>query len=389
MKSKTANLVSPSDFGPFGGRIWFNCAHQGPLPKVAVSAAQKALRQKANPYLIKDDEFVDLPRALKASIGRLVGANAEDIILGNSASYGLHVLRNGISWKTGDEILLVSGDFPATIYPWLTLQEKGVKVRLLKLRQLCLQADELRQEITPSTRLLCVSWVNSFNGSVLDISAIGKLCRKQGVMFVLNGSQAVGARKVDLRREPVDALVSCGYKWLCGPYATGFCWIKPELRDLLKPTQTYWLPQVWGEENLTDYSLKSDIGSAAFDVFCPANFLNFAPWRASIEYLLSIGIDIIEEYNSRLVDRLVNGIDKTKFNLESPMEHSAQSAIVSISHKYEGGRRNSEIHALLVKAGIDLALRNGKLRFSLHLYNTPEQVDRAISIINCLGLNTV
>ena len=97
MKSITAHLVSPSDFDLFEERIWFNCAHQGPLPKVAVSAAQRALRQKANPYLIKDDEFVDLPRALKASIGRSVGANAEDIILGNSASYGLHVLRNGIN----------------------------------------------------------------------------------------------------------------------------------------------------------------------------------------------------------------------------------------------------------------------------------------------------
>jgi cysteine desulfurase/selenocysteine lyase len=368
------------DYGPFGGRVWFNCAHQGPLSKAAISAAQQAIREKTSPHLIGDEEFTALPNKLKTSLAHLVGAPAEDIILGNSASYGLHLLRNGMTWNAGDEILALQGDFPATIYPWLGLRDSGVRVRLLSPRGNSLTADELAREIMPSTRLVCISWVNPFNGSVLELSAIGQLCRDRGIVFALNGSQGVGALQINVEREPIDVIVSCGYKWLCGPYGTGFCWIKPELRNRLRPAQTYWLPQVWGQSHLTDYIMKKDIGAAAFDVFCTANFLNFMPWLASIDYLLGVGIATIEEHNRALVEKLVSKIDKNKFCLVSPSD--ARSAIVVISHVRR--ERNSEIHTSLAQAGIDIALRDGNLRFSLHLYNTLDEVIRTVTTLNSL-----
>ncbi len=383
MTADGVNLTDyASDFGPFGGRVWFNCAHQGPLPRVAVPAAQEALKRKTIPHLIRDEDFTALPNALKASLGNLIGAAAEDIILGNSASYGLHVLRNGIRWQAGDEVLLVHGDFPATVYPWLGLRESGVHVRLLMPRGPSLTADELRREITPSTRLFCVSWVNSFNGSILDLAAVGRLCREHGIVFAVNGSQGVGALQIDVRREPIDALVSCGYKWLCGPYGTGFCWIRPELRNRLKPSQTYWLPHVWGDERMLGYTLKSEIGSAAFDVFCTANFLNFMPWRAAIDYLLGVGVPDIQQHNAALTEKLVSRIKETKYVLISPLDPVSRSSIVVISHK--STKRNSQVHASLSEQGIDVALRDNNLRFSLHLFNTAEEIDRAMSVLDSI-----
>ncbi len=369
-----------ADFGRFGGRVWLNCAHQGPLPRVAVSAAYEAIRLKARPYLIRDDDFVALPKSLKQSIARLIGSAEEDIILGNSASYGIHLLRNGIQWRSGDEILLVQGDFPATIYPWLGLQERGVRVRTLEPRGLSLAPDEVASSLTPSTRLLCASWVNSFNGSVLDVRGIGQLCKTHQIIFVVNGSQGVGALQINVRAEPIDALVSCGYKWLCGPYATGFCWITPELRNQLTPSQTYWLPHVWGQENLTDYRLKRDLGSASFDIFCTANFLNFMPWRASIDYLLSIGIAGIEEHNRATVDRLASAIDKKKYRIISPSDRARRSAIVVLSHVEQN--RNGDLHAALAASGIDIAIRNGNLRLSPHIHNASTDIERAVSTLN-------
>ena len=366
------------DFGPFEGRAWFNCAHQGPLPKVAVSAAHLALRQKITPHLIDDQAFTDAPNALKGSLASLVHASADDIILGNSASYGLHVLRNGVSWNAGDEILLVQGDFPATIYPWLALKDSGVRVRILTPRGSSLTVDELRSEITHSSRLLCVSWVNSFNGSVLDLSAIGQFCREHRIIFVVNGSQGVGAMRVSVEREPIDALVSCGYKWLCGPYGTGFCWIHPKLRNQLRPNQTYWLPQVWQQHEFTDYTMKKETTASVFDVFCTANFMNFMPWTASVGYLLGIGMAIVEKHNRALVQKLSDELNRDTFRMISP--ESLASSILVITHREP--ERNVEIHAALAFAGIDAGLRNGNLRFSLHLYNTLEEVGRAIEVLN-------
>lgn len=83
------NKPYAGDFGPFDGRIWLNTAHQGPLPKVAVEAAIAALEQEARPHLLRDEDFFEVPRKLRAALGNLIGAAPEDIILGNSTSYGL------------------------------------------------------------------------------------------------------------------------------------------------------------------------------------------------------------------------------------------------------------------------------------------------------------
>lgn len=195
---KSLDFARSADFGPFD-RIWFNCAHQGPFPKVAVEAAQEAVRRKISPNLIRDDDFTLVPRELRASLARLIGAAPDDVILGNSASYGLHLLRNGIPWKAGNEVLVAQGDFPATVYPWLGLKEQGISVRFLRPQGISLTADEIAGAIAPATRLLAISWVNSFNGSIVDLHEIGQLCRERGVVFVVNGSQGIGALPLNVQ----------------------------------------------------------------------------------------------------------------------------------------------------------------------------------------------
>ena len=95
------------DFGPFSS-IWINASHQGALPKTAVSALEEAVQWKVSPQHLADSRiFSSVPGRLRESLGRLINATSEDIILANSASYGLHLLANGIEWSSGDEILLV------------------------------------------------------------------------------------------------------------------------------------------------------------------------------------------------------------------------------------------------------------------------------------------
>src|SRR5687768_15587856 len=118
MDQKPGARVFGEDFESFDGRIWMNCAHQGPLPKVAVDAAQRAIAEKAAPHRIPDESFDEVPARLRETLGKLVGRPRDEVVLGNSTSYGIHLLANGIPWRKGDEILLVHGDFPANILPW-------------------------------------------------------------------------------------------------------------------------------------------------------------------------------------------------------------------------------------------------------------------------------
>jgi cysteine desulfurase / selenocysteine lyase len=219
-----------SEFGPFEDRVWLNTAHQGPLPRPAVEATVQAAALKATPHRIGDDDFRAGPSRLRSLLGRLVGSPAEEIVLGNSTSYGLHLIANGLPWEDGDEVLVIEGDYPATVLPWRRLAGQGVRVRPLSPADGLLTADELSAAVGPNTRLLAVTWVDSFTGRALDLDALGAVCRRAGIVLVVNASQALGARAIDVQRTPVDAVVSCGYKWLCGPYATGFAWLHPTLR---------------------------------------------------------------------------------------------------------------------------------------------------------------
>jgi selenocysteine lyase/cysteine desulfurase len=374
-------LEAAGDFGGFEGRAWLNCAHQGPLPRVAVAAATRALADKAAPHRLADEAFTQVPDRLKGALGRLVGVPAGQVILGNSTSYGLHLLVQGVPWREGDEVLLVDGDFPATVVPWLPLAERGVRVRLLKPEGGVLEAGQLEAELTPATRLFCTSWVFSFTGDMIDLAAIGRVCRRAGVTFVVNGSQAVGAVPLDLAGLPVDALVSCGFKWLCGPYGTGFCWLHPDLAASLTYRPAYWLSHL-AQEDLgrdTGYRLRDQVGAARWDVFGTANFLTFGPWTASVEYLLGLGVDRVAAWDQRLVERFLQGLDPGRYGLTSPREGPRRSALVVFGdHRPE---RNRPLFERLTGAGVDLAFRRGRLRASPHLYNTEADVDRALEVL--------
>lgn len=372
-----------SDFGPFDDNVWLNCAHQGPLPRVAAEEAYEAISWKRAPHYLTTARFTEIPLRLKQALGSIVGVSADEIILGNSASYGLHLLANGICWQPGDEVLLVQGDFPSDILPWLALERKGVKVRLIQPRHHVLQADELRENITPATKLLCATLVHSFSGFTIDAVSLGEICQSNNTLFVLNISQALGARSFHISDAPIDAITCVGFKWLCGPYGTGFCWMKPELRESLEYNQAYWLAMQTADDLAKEPSLpllRSDLGARRYDVFGTANFFNFKPWSSSLEYIFSKGVQDIEAYDQELVSRFIEGLDVNKYNLLSPRRGITRSTLIFISHKEPN--RNGEIYKKLTEEKIFLAYRAGKLRLSPHLYNTNEDIDAALSILN-------
>jgi selenocysteine lyase/cysteine desulfurase len=378
----------PSDaFGLFDGRAWLNAAHQGPLPRVAAEAAEHALAEKMIPSRLTDVAFVEVPERLRAALARLVGGAPDEIVLGNSASYGLDVLARGLRWRAGDEVLLPDGEFPASVFPWRVLERLGVQVRLMPVEKPgAVDPQQLASHFTDRTRLFCASWVNSFTGTTVDIDALGRVCRAHGVWFVLNASQALGARALDVRTTTVDALTCCGYKWLLGPYGTGFLWLTPTLRDQLEPLHAYWLPNVWGQPGgMQSYTVRESLGVRALDISCPANFLNFVPWTVSIEYLLDIGVEHVEAYDQTLVARLVAGVGAAaedgpaRVELLSPAALPDRSTLVVA--RPTGERDARMMHEALTTAGIDTALREGAVRLSPHLYNTVGEIDRAVAVL--------
>ena len=370
-----------AEFGPFGGRAWFNTAHQGPLPRAAVAASQHAAQLKAAPHLLRDEDFRDVPERLRQLLADLVGGSPEQVVLGNSTSYGLHLIANGLDWQPRDEVLTIDGDYPATVLPWRRLEPAGVAVRAVRPAGDQLSPDQLAAELGPRTRLVAVTWVDSFTGRALDLDGLGAVCRRAGVLLIVNASQALGARSIDVAATPVDAVVSCGYKWLCGPYGTGFGWLDQGLLDRLRPQQAYWLAMQAGRglDQMRGTTVRDDLGVRAFDVFCPAAFASTLPWIAALQMFLATGVPAIAEHDQHLADRLLDGLDPGQYDLISPRNGPGRSTLVVLARR--DGTAEAR-HRQLTGAGLDTAYREGNLRLSIHLFNTGPEIDRALTVLH-------
>ena len=370
------------DFGPFDGKVWLNVASEGPLPHPAVAALKDTLEWKLQPFQLTIPKFTSVPYQLKVAIGTLINVDPQDVILGNSATYGLQILANGLPLKEGDQVLLMQNDFPANIVPWLALTKKGINVRQVKAREHVLTPEEVLENISPNTKVLCLSWVHTFSGHKIDAVKIGEICRERKIIFILNCSQAIGAFSVDISRIPADAIVCAGYKWMLGPYGTGFCWIKPEVRETLTYNHAYWQSML-NESQLmsTEEIVLSEHKSARnYDVFGTANFFNFVPWTASIQYLMKLGMDQVQQYNQQLVGMILEGIDPKQFKLISPSDPVLRSNLVVFSH--QDPQRNESIFNRLKDAGVFLALWKGNLRVSAHIHNSRFDIEKFVKVLN-------
>lgn len=368
-------------FESLGDRTWLNTAHQGVLPRAAAEAAEEAIDWKRRPWELTTARFSAVPARVRNRLARLLAVPSEEIVLANSSSYGIHLLANGFPWRNGDEALVVRGDFPSTYLPFLGLHRRGVEVRFLEPRGSVPTPQEVEDSLGPRTRMLCTTWVHSFNGHTLDAVSIGEVCRDRGVRFVLNASQGLGARPLAPRSLAIDALTCVGFKWLCGPYGTGFCWIRRDLLMSLEHNQLYWLAYQTADDlaRSGEPDLARDIGGRRYDVFGTASFFNCSAWAASLDLILEAGLEAIAAHDQVLVERLVAGLDEARYELSSPRLGPGRSTLVFVSHRRP--ELNGTIHDRLRTDGVECALRRGQMRFSPHFYNDEEDIDRALEAL--------
>lgn len=365
-------------------RVWLNASHQGPLPGRAAEAVSRMVAWKQQPHNLSSPEpFSTVPKQLRSELGRLLSVPPSQIALANSSSYGLHVIANGLDLGQGDEVIVAKNDFPSDILPWLRLQESGVNVKQLTPKGQVLSADEIAEHISTDTAVVCLTWVHSFSGHMIDIDAIGQICRDVGALFVVNGSQGVGAIPIQPSAHPVDALVSVGFKYLCGPYGTGTCWLAPRTLDRLTTQKMYWLSALTADdladEHLELDTLEAPSTASRHDVFGTANFFNFAAWFESIRLILDTGIGRIYEHNLSLASRLEHGLDRSRYEIQHRGEAGRLSSILFLRPI---GRTLEEAAQSFANAKVDVARRRGMLRLAPHFYNTVDEIDRALAVLN-------
>ena len=318
------------------------------------------------------ERYYEDREALLGALGRMLGTDAENITLTRGTAQGLSLLR-GLDWRPGDNIITARGEFPTNLYPWLSLEPRGVEVRLVEPVEGRVTPEGVFALMDDRTRAVSLSLVQFWNGYRIDAARIGDECRSRDVVFAVDAAQAAGAVRMDVEAMHLDLVASCAVKWLQGPTGIGFAYVRPELASRLDP------PSVGlGSMASHDYFeplVEFAPGARRFQESA-CSFLDVAALRASVELLEEVGFGVIVDrvlgLSAYLVERLDDVVEPF------PREREESSGIVSFRPRRE---KPADVQARLAAKNILVHERGDFVRFSPHYYSTTEEIDIALDAL--------
>jgi len=366
------------DFSDFGDWTYLNCAYQGPLPRVSAEAVQSALRIKQQPFQLEEGRIREVPNEVRAVAARLIGARDDEIAIANGTGHGTNLAAAGLPLGRGDEVLLGPTEFPSNRLPWLHHgARRGYTARAIRPAGRWTEVADFERESTPATRAVSVAAVAHSTGYRFDLAGLSALCRERGWFLVVDACQAVGNIPLSVADLRPDLLATGGYKWLLGPYGTGFTYVRKDLVDDLEVSVVNWMGMKGAEDFsslLTQEPVFAD-GARRFDVPETASFLNLAGLGRSLEYLLEVGIDAVEAHHRHLTDRLIAGLP-SGYRLVSDPRPERRSGVVCIAGPGPAATRDA--HARLRAAKVHVSLREDSIRVSPNVYNDDGDIDRLL-----------
>jgi selenocysteine lyase/cysteine desulfurase len=318
-----------------GESIYFNHASTGPLPARTVAKLDEWSRLRTIPTRISQDlQFGTLARG-RELIASLIGADPSEIAMAVNTSVGINLAAFSLPLNAGDVVLSPTGEFPANVYPWLSLAERrGVEHRMIDCDDGVLSVDRLRYELDFDGRIkvVAVSWVQFASGATVDLRALGALCRDRGVFFCVDAIQGVGPLRLNLRDTHVDIL-SCGaQKWLMSPWGSAFVYVRRGLIDELEPHDVSWLAVKDSDDfsRLTNYDLTWRRDARKFEMIT-LPYQDLAGMVTSLELITSLGADAIAAHTRRLARRMIDwAADRDDVEVVTPTDPAHHAGSISL-----------------------------------------------------------
>src|SRR5205823_5775489 len=213
-----------------------------------------------------------------------------------------------------------------------------------------------------------------------DLARLGAACRANGTFLVVDGIQGVGNCVLDVRETPVDILACGGQKWLLAPWGSGFVYVRRELISKLEPAVAGWMAFEGTDDfsRLTEYNPTFRSDARRFEMVT-LPFQDFYGMTASVGMLADLGIDDIAQYARTLHDPVLRWADETGVRVVSPRAEAHRSAIVCLAPAHA-----VEAYHALKRAHVVCSLREGAIRLAPHCYNTVEELERVLDVMDQL-----
>ena len=364
---------------------YLNGAYMSPLLKSVEQAGIEGIMRKRNPMTIKADDFFDDSDKVRALFAKLVNCNAQQTAIIPSASYGITSAVKNIPVNNGSTALLVSEEFPSAFYAlkkWCSVNNKKLKaINAPGSREK--RAEEWNKNILDAidddTSVVALSSIHWTDGTLFNLKEIGEKCKKHNAMFIVDGSQSVGALPIDVTDFQIDALVCASYKWLMGPYSIGLAYYS-EYFNSGTPLEETWMNKINARDfpRLTDYTDDYYPGAARFNVGEYGNFILLPMMYKALEQILEWKTDAIQEYCDKLTQPLTAYLKENDFWIEEKNYRSKH--LFGFLSPPE--LNLEELLGKLRERKISVSVRGKSVRVSSHLYNTKNDIDALIETLD-------
>lgn len=354
---------------------YFDNAGISPLPSYVKKNIEQHLNSRnlfGKSEIMKTDK--NLLGKLKKEAAQLLRCRSSEIAVINNTAEGINIIAQGFPWRQGDNIITINTEYPSNVYPWLNLQKKGVEVKFVPERGGRVAIRDLEDAIDFRTKLLTISHVGFISGFRHNLYAIGKLCKKRNIHFIVDAAQSVGVIEIDVNEMRIDALSCCGWKWLLGPMGIGLLYCSESFQDKLE--LTYAGPNsMKNDADLLDYKfdLKDDLSRFEYSTKDMANINGFI---AALEMANKIGINKIEKRVLGMTSYLRTELRRLGCEIfyDTGDENTFSGIVSIIMKKYNA----EELYCKLLAKGVFCLHRYNYLRISPHFYNSENEIQRTI-----------
>lgn len=358
--------------------IWLNNCGTTPAGMHVVAAVTQLLGGYAEKGVLSERaRYDDVRLGIKKILSSLLRCEMDELCLIHNTAEGMNFISHGLALQPGDEIILLENEYPSNVYPWWHWQQKGVRIVTAPMSgNPRAFLENFKGSITANTRVAALSAVHWCTGMPLPLEALGALCGERGIELVVDGAQGVGMRALDVRACNIAYMAFPAWKWLMGPLGLGVLYVAKEKLDALTPVFVG-TASVVDDKAYLPYKTRLKPATDRF-IFSTPNFNDWVYFLAALELLQQIGFDKVRRRLMELNAVLSDGLRHAGCRVLCD-EFDGQRSAICVFEK--PGLAAADLLKRFSAAGIVAAERLGRLRLSPHIYNSIQQLNKAIDVV--------
>jgi selenocysteine lyase/cysteine desulfurase len=361
---------------------YLNSASYSPLPRRTQEAARAAVGRKGAPWTL-DAAFANRQHErARAAAARLINADASDVALISSVSYGVAMVGKILSIPAGMRVLTLENDHSSPILEWQTrAAAAGFSIETVRQPSDSDWTSAVLAAIerpgAPRLALASISSVHWSDGGLIDVAKVSEALKRQGALFLIDATHAVGVLAMDVKRLDPDFVIFPTYKWLLGPYGRAFIYMAKRHQNGIPLEQTgFGRREVRSDAEIYFADLSYVPTARRFDMGERDHFISMEMAAIGMEMMAEWGTDAVTERLSMLTVRIAEGLNGSKARLTETRFRAPH--ILSLG--FAGGLPAGLIEGLAAD-GVYVAPRLSRMRISPHVFNDEEDADRFVAAL--------